>query len=345
MNPIIELAGVTRRYGATTAVTDASLALFEGRIACLLGPSGCGKSTLLRMIAGLEPVDAGEIRIAGQMVSSTGRVVAPEHRGVGLVFQDNALFPHLDVRGNIGFGLSHLPSGQRMAQVDALLEQFHIAHLARAFPHMLSGGEQQRVAIARALARKPALLLLDEPFSGLDGMLRESVRGALLDDLRAAGATVLIVTHDPDEAMSVADDLILMADGRILQRGSPSECYCHPANPTAARLLGGMVLLPGSIRAGMIDCPLGRFPAPDQPDGPGLVGLRPDELVLGAREQTGGNAAQVIDVRPFRAGHRVVLDLAGERLALTIDGTPPEPGEMVQIGCRAAVVQVFPAAS
>ena len=189
--PILTLAGVSRRYGKAVAVDQASLTLKAGRIACLLGPSGCGKSTLLRLIAGLEPVDGGEVRIAGQTVSTPAAMTPPERRGVGLVFQDNALFPHLDVTGNVGFGLSALTAPKRAERVSRLLDQFHIAHLARSFPHMLSGGEQQRVAIARALAREPALLLLDEPFSGLDGHLRETVRAALLGDLRAAGASVL----------------------------------------------------------------------------------------------------------------------------------------------------------
>lgn len=344
MNPIIELVGVTRRYGPEPAVAEASLALFEGRTACLLGPSGCGKSTLLRMIAGLEPVDAGEIRIAGARVSDPYRIVPPEDRGVGLVFQDNALFPHLDVRGNVGFGLAHLPARERAERVDALLEQFHIAQLARSWPHMLSGGEQQRVAIARAMARQPALILLDEPFSGLDGMLRESVRGALLDDLRASRATVLVVSHDPDEAMSIADDLVLMADGRILQCGRPADCYRQPANPTAARLLGDLILLPGSIHAGAIETPLGRFPAPGLGNGAGLIGLRPDGLALGRAGNASEGAARVIEVRPFRSGHRVVLDLAGQRVALVTEGPPPGPGDLVQINCPADAVLIFPSA-
>ncbi|NCU12562.1 MAG: ABC transporter ATP-binding protein, partial [Sphingomonadaceae bacterium] len=276
--PILTLAGVSRRYGKAVAVDQASLTLKAGRIACLLGPSGCGKSTLLRMIAGLEPVDGGEVRIAGQTVSTPAAMTPPERRGVGLVFQDNALFPHLDVTGNVGFGLSALTAPERAERVSRLLDQFHIAHLARSFPHMLSGGEQQRVAIARALAREPALLLLDEPFSGLDGHLRETVRAALLGDLRAAGASVLVVTHDPEEAMGIADDLVLMADGRILQTGSPADCYRRPVSPQAARLLGEMILLPGEVRGGAIATALGTLAAPGLPDGPARLGLRPEAL-------------------------------------------------------------------
>jgi iron(III) transport system ATP-binding protein len=337
-DPILELSAVTRRYGTVAAVDAAGFALHRGRIACLLGPSGCGKSTLLRMIAGLEPVDEGTIRIAGQVVSAPGNQAEPEQRGVGLVFQDNALFPHLDVRGNVGFGLGGMPRAQRHAQVTRLLDQFHIAHLAKSWPHMLSGGEQQRVAIARALAREPALLLLDEPFSGLDGSLRASVRDALLADLRRAGATVLVVTHDPDEAMAIADDLVLMAGGRVLQTGSPDECYRRPVSATAAYLLGEMVLLPGQVAAGQARTALGTHPAPGLPDGPALIGLRPEALSLAPD----GVPATVREVRFAGHGHRLRLDLGGTEVTLRLTGTPPAVGETAGVGHDPAAVQVFP---
>ncbi|WP_324262346.1 ABC transporter ATP-binding protein [Altererythrobacter sp. H2] len=337
-DPILELSAVTRRYGTVAAVDAAGFALQRGRIACLLGPSGCGKSTLLRMIAGLEPVDEGTIHLAGQVVSAPGSQAAPEHRGVGLVFQDNALFPHLDVRGNVGFGLGRLPRAQRETQVTRLLDQFHIAHLEKSWPHMLSGGEQQRVAIARALAREPALLLLDEPFSGLDGSLRASVRDALLADLRRAGATVLVVTHDPDEAMAIADDLVLMAGGRVLQTGSPDECYRRPVSVTAAHLLGDLVLLPGQVAAGQAETALGTHPAPGLPDGPVLIGLRPEALSL----MPGGVPATVREVRFAGHGHRLRLDLGGTEVMLRLTGTPPTVGETVDVGHDPAAVRVFP---
>jgi iron(III) transport system ATP-binding protein len=339
MNPIIELVGVTRCYDTATAVADASLALFEGRIACLLGPSGCGKSTLLRMIAGLEPTDAGTIRIGGVTVSSADETIPPEHRGVGLVFQDNALFPHLDVRGNIGFGLTHLAAAERAARIDVLLEQFHIAHLARSWPHMLSGGEQQRVAIARALARKPALLLLDEPFSGLDGMLREQVRATLLADLRAAAATVLIVTHDPAEAMAIADDLILMAAGRIQQVGSPRDCYHQPVNPTAARLLGDMIILPGQISGAAINTVLGTFAASGMADGAACLGLRPAALRISDQ----GIAARVTSARFAGAGHVLELDVAGHAVAIAINHEPPPVGSEVHLTIDEGSIRIFAA--
>jgi iron(III) transport system ATP-binding protein len=334
---ILSLRGVTRRYNKTTAVAAADFDLFEGRIACLLGPSGCGKSTLLRMIAGLEPVDGGEIHIAGALVSSPERAVSPEDRGVGLVFQENALFPHLNVRDNIGFGIRTLPSAARAAKVDRLLDQFHISHLAASWPHMLSGGEQQRVAIARSLAREPALLLLDEPFSGLDGVLREGVRDALLEDLRRLKTCVLIVTHDPQEAMLIADDLLLMAGGRILQSASPRECYLRPVNVIAARLLGDIVLFPGTVGGGRIDTALGAAPAAGFPDGPAQLALRPDSLFLAAE----GAAATVTDVRFAGGSFRIDLALQGAAFSMRATGEPPVRGQTVHVGFDAAAAMIF----
>lgn len=337
MDPILELREVTRRYDRATAVNAASFSLRAGRTACLLGPSGCGKSTLLRMIAGLEPVNEGEIRIAGQTVAAPGTSVAPEDRGVGLVFQDNALFPHLSVRDNVGFGLRKLSTTQRETEVSRLLDQLHIGHLAGAWPHRLSGGEQQRVAIARALSRKPSLLLLDEPFSSMDGFLRESIRDALLADLRRTQATVLIVTHDPDEAMAISNDLILMAGGNILQAGTPQDCYRHPANVTAARLLGEIVLLPGSISGGRMETALGAVPASRFPDGPAQLGLRPEALY----QTDDGIPGIVRDVRFAGDQYRVLVDIDAIPIALRISGQAPQRGDTVRIGFNTQAAHIF----
>lgn len=335
--PILELEDVSRRYGATLAVDSAAMALRAGRIACLLGPSGCGKSTLLRMIAGLEPVDAGRISIAGAVASEVGTLVAPERRGVGLVFQDNALFPHLDVRSNVGFGLAGMPRAARDERVERLLDQFHIGHLAPRWPHMLSGGEQQRVAIARALAREPALLLLDEPFSGLDGSLRQSVREALIADLRAAGATVLIVTHDPQEAMALADDLMLMAGGRLLQTGTPEECYRRPVSATAARLLGDVIALEGQVAAGAIRTVLGDAPAPGLAEGAAVLLLRPEHVRIAAE----GAEGTITAARFAGDTMRVEIDLAGTKVALRLTGEPPAAGTRVRLVFDPAAAQVL----
>lgn len=328
--PILQVEQASRRYGARWAVESASFALEQGRITCLLGPSGCGKSSLLRMISGLEPLDEGRIFIRGQMMSAVDHVTPPEHRGVGLVFQDNALFPHLDVRGNIAFGIRHLPKAEQQQRIDDLLARFHISHLGGSWPHMLSGGEQQRVAIARALARQPSLLLLDEPFSGLDTHLRATLRKSLLQDLRAAGATVLIVTHDPEEAMGMADELMLMAGGHILQHGTPQFCYDRPTSLAAARLLGDMLDFAVDVRGGAAETPWGRMPAPLLADGPAHLMLRPSMLYVSSDASGGGAAAQVQDMRYLGGeyGLRVLMD--GQLLDLKAL-QPIEPDQPVMV--------------
>ena len=236
MNPALEVKDVHRRYGkAVRALRGASLTLEAGRITCLLGPSGCGKSTLLRIIAGLEPVDEGQILKDGALLSGPGVHVPAEKRGVGLVFQDYALFPHM--------------------------ARAHIWQRGEAYPAELSGGERQRVALARAMAPQPSVLLLDEPFSGLDGMLRQQVRDAAIETLRETGAAVLIVTHDAEEAMWMGDHLALMQSGHILQTGSPEDCYQRPNGVDAARLLGPANALPAVVGGDIAMTSFGPAPA------------------------------------------------------------------------------------
>ncbi len=338
-NLALECRNLTRRYAGRAAVDGISLAVRPGRVTGLLGPSGCGKSTLLRLIAGLEAPDAGEIRIGGALVASAAVAVPPEARGVGLVFQDHALFPHLSVADNVGFGLSGLPRAARAARVAALLARFHIDHLAAAWPQRLSGGEAQRVAIARALARDPALLLLDEPFSGLDGQMRGAVRESLLADLADIGAAVVIVTHEPDEALAVGDDLALMAGGRLLQFGPPDVLLARPASAAAARLLGEVVVLACRVAAGRADTPLGPLPAPGVADGPAELVVRP--AIIGPVAD--GAAAMVRAVRPSIGGHMVSADLAGTTLAFPVATRPPGVGETIQIGLTGPVAGIFPA--
>ncbi|MGE4322862.1 MAG: ABC transporter ATP-binding protein [Sphingobium sp.] len=336
---LLDARAVSRTYGPREAVAHASLALEAGRITCLLGPSGCGKSTLLRMIAGLEPVDAGEIAIAGAVMSAPGMTVAPEERGIGLVFQDFALFPHLSVSDNVGFGLTSLPAAERRARVMTLLARFHLAALADAWPHTLSGGEQQRVAIARALARSPSVLLLDEPFSGLDGHLRAAVRTSVLADLRAMGTAVLIVTHDPEEAMLVADRLVLMDGGRIHQTGSPQDCYLRPVTIEAARLLGEAMVLPARVAGGVAHTAFGDIPAPDTGDGEARVMIRPDALRFGAG---GGVLARVTDVRFGGAYQSVTVAAHDVVLTARITGTaPPRVGEQLRVSLDPARVVLY----
>lgn len=340
--PILEVRHATRRFPGHTAVRGASFTLREGAVTALLGPSGCGKSTLLRAIAGLERIDEGEILIRGQAVSTPTRSVEPERRGVGLVFQDNSLFPHLDVHGNVAFGIKHLAPSIRQSRVIELLARFHIEHLERSWPHMLSGGEQQRVAIARALAREPSLLLLDEPFSGLDGTLRETVRQSLMADLRAAGATVLVVTHDREEAMTIADELVLMDSGAILQVGSPEQCYRHPVSAASARLLGESIVFPATVEAGVAQTPFGPVLASALPDGRAELVVRPDAITPGDN----GVVGTVANVRFVGNGFRVDLVVAGCNAAIRVERDPPAVGTeiMLTIAQDAATVHALPEA-
>jgi iron(III) transport system ATP-binding protein len=276
MTPVLEARAVSRLFGGRAAVDRASLELHPGRITALLGPSGSGKSTLLRILAGLEPADAGEVRAAGRLLSGPGLHVAPEQRDVGMVFQDYALFPHLSVLDNVAFGLRKLPGAEREARARRELGRVRLLDRAGSFPQTLSGGEQQRVALARALAREPAVVLLDEPFSGLDQGLRAEIRDMALDALRDAGAAALIVTHDAEDALLTADRLALMQDGRILQAGTPEEVYARPVSLAAARLTGDADALPALVTGGSARTAYGQVPAPGRPDGPALVMARPE---------------------------------------------------------------------
>lgn len=244
-DPVLNLSGVRHRYGARLTADGLDLSLAAGSICCLLGPSGCGKTSVLRCIAGFERVSDGEIRIDGALVSSATQHVPPEHRRIGMVFQDYALFPHLDVAGNVGFGLHGAPGDrERVAQ---LLETVGLASSARRFPHELSGGQQQRVALARALAPQPKLLLLDEPFSNLDVDLREQLAGELRSILKANGTTAVFVTHDQYEAFAIADEIAVMADGRIQQIAGAYNLYHQPANRFVADFIGQGVFVDGTV--------------------------------------------------------------------------------------------------
>jgi iron(III) transport system ATP-binding protein len=318
--PAIEVRSVCRSYHGRRVVEDASLSLYGSRITCLLGPSGGGKSTLLRLIAGLEDVDAGEILRHGDTVSRPGFTLASERREMGLVFQDLALFPHLTAEQNIAFGIRSMPRAMQRQKVHALLEQFRLSHRAQAYPHMLSGGEQQRIALARALAREPVAVLLDEPFSGLDGRLRQEVRDAVIAGLRKAGAAAMLVTHDPEEAMLVGDDLVLMAEGRVLQTGSPEACYLRPCSLAAARLLGEAFAIEAVVRDGVAVSVFGEIPAPDLPDGDAELLLRPESFRL----DDAGKAVQVTGRHFAGAVWEVVLDFQKQPVKARLETQPPD---------------------
>ncbi len=246
---------------------------------CLLGPSGCGKSTTLRIVAGVERQDAGSVLIDGGEVSGPARHDPPERRSAGLMFQDFALFPHLSVAENVAFGLPRGP--ERAATAAALLERVGLAGFGRAAPHSLSGGEQQRVALARALAPGPRILLMDEPFSGLDNRLRDGIRDDTLGVLKDAGTAVLLVTHEPDEAMRMADEIALMRGGRIVQQGAPYNIYMNPADRDAAAFFSDINVIPGRVEGALTDTPFGRFLTPGLPDGTRVeIVIRPQHLKI-----------------------------------------------------------------
>ena len=244
----LEIENLSHSYGTKEVIKNLSLNVEEGQVACLLGPSGCGKTTLLRLVAGLTSLQAGRIRLGEVVISeSAGRIeIPPEKRNVGFMFQDYALFPHLDVLHNITFGLNN-PSSEKLAEIQRTMIQMDIVELTDAYPHTLSGGQQQRVALLRALAPLPRLLLLDEPFAGLDINLRVQVREDTLRLIKQMGVTTLMVTHDPQEAMYMADHILIMRDGKVEQSGSPREIYQFPATEFAARFVGQTNILQGIV--------------------------------------------------------------------------------------------------
>ena len=238
-------------YGAREVLRGIDLTVAPGEIVCLLGASGCGKTTLLRLAAGLEPLQSGRIELGGQVIAEPGRDVPPERRGVGFVFQDYALFPHLTVAENVAFGLRFAPRGERGWRVMDALARVGLEAYQASFPHMLSGGQQQRVALARALAPRPAVLLLDEAFASLDARLREQVRDDTLHVLQTSGIATLLVTHDSEEAMFMGDRIALMREGKILQLGAPEALYFGPADRYVATFLG-------EVNACRAACPVAR---------------------------------------------------------------------------------------
>jgi iron(III) transport system ATP-binding protein len=246
-DPILEVRHLKQAYGPHEVVRDLSFALKRASIGCILGPSGCGKTTLLRCIAGFESVACGEILIAGATVSSPGRLVPPEKRRIGMVFQDYALFPHLTIADNIGFGLRSLGAAERRARIEELVTMVGLGESPDAYPHEISGGQQQRVALARALAPRPDLLMLDEPFSNLDVDLRERLSLEVRDIIKASGATAVMVTHDQHEAFAMADEIGVMNAGRIEQWDTAYNLYHRPSSRFVADFVGQGVFLPAQV--------------------------------------------------------------------------------------------------
>ena len=276
--PRLEIKNLSRSFGNLTVVDKISFQIFSGQVACLLGPSGCGKSTTLRMIAGVEKPSSGQIFVDEELTSNAYFQVPPEARSIGLMFQDFALFPHLNVQQNVYFGLAGSKEFKEKRSLD-LLERVGLAHLAFNYPHSLSGGEQQRIALIRALAPQPKIMLMDEPFSGLDDRLRDEVRDETFNLLRSEDAAVLMVTHDPQEAMKVADEIALMRDGKILQRGAPYNIYNAPVDLKALQFFSDANSIQATLKGSLADTPFGQFFAPGLADGTDIdIVFRPQHI-------------------------------------------------------------------
>ncbi len=354
--PRLEVQNLMRRFDGQAVVDDVSFSIPAGQVTCLLGPSGCGKSTTLRIIAGVDMQDQGRIFVDGNLVCDTVFRIPPERRAIGLMFQDFALFPHLSVAENVAFGLSG-PASQKRARVADLLERVHLIKHIDSFPHALSGGEQQRVALARALAPRPRILLMDEPFSGLDERLRDGIRDETLGLLKEEGTAVLLVTHEPHEAMRMADEILLMRAGRIVQRGAPYNLYNAPVDRAAAAFFSDVNVIKGRVQSALTPTPFGDFFAPGHADGTEVdIVIRPQHLKIdfdragrgpNPTVQDGTPARGVVERARFIGRESLVefrMDYDGSVLRATVPNVfLPKPGTAMWLMLRRDRCFVFPA--
>lgn len=343
----LELRNICRSFEGKDVVTDVSLTLQPGQVTCLLGPSGCGKSTTLKIVAGVDRQNSGEVLIDGAVVSNGHLHTPPEARNVGLMFQDFALFPHMTVAQNIGFGLN-CKNKMKRGRIGGLLEKVGLSGFDAKYPHQLSGGEQQRVALARALAPKPQVMLMDEPFSGLDNRLRDEVREATLEILRAENAAVLMVTHEPEEAMRLSDQIALMRGGQIVQSGAPYNIYNAPIDRQAAAFFSDINVISGTVKNALIETPFGQFLTPAMVDGTQVeIVIRPQHLKLDFDRQGRGPNPTVSDGVPARGqvshvrylGHQSVvvfkMDYDGSSLKVVVPGVfMPKPDTPMWLSMR-----------
>ncbi|GAA5071695.1 ABC transporter ATP-binding protein [Roseibacterium beibuensis] len=353
--PRLEVRNVSCTFDGREVVRNVSFQVEPGEIMCLLGPSGCGKSTTLRVVAGIERQSAGSVHADGKMLCNEVFATPPEARGVGLIFQDFALFPHLTVGQNIAFGLKGSKSEMR-ARVDELLERVDLAGYADKTPHMLSGGEQQRVALARALAPRPRIMLMDEPFSGLDNRLRDGIRDETLQLLKEEGTAVVLVTHEPEEAMRMADQIALMRDGQIVQKGAPYNIYNAPCDKAAAAFFSDINVIRGRVEGLLTNTVFGQFLAPAVADGAEVeIVFRPQHVKLdfdrngrgpNPTPQDGVPARGVVERARFMGHESLVefrMDFDGGKLKATVPGVfLPKPGTPLWLSVRRDRCFVFP---
>lgn len=316
----LTVRGASKSYGPVHALRAADLTVAAGTLTAVLGPSGCGKTTLLRCIAGFERLDGGEVRVGDTPVAGPGLHVAPHRRRVAVVAQDGALFPHMDVAGNVGYGLDR--AARRSGRVEEVLGLVGLAGYGRRMPHQLSGGQQQRVAVARALAPRPPLILLDEPFTALDASLRTELRADLRAALHADDATAVLVTHDQAEALSIADQVVVMHDGRVRQEASPSDLYRSPADPWVATFIGDANILRATASGEAAETELGTLPLSSPHRGDVTVLIRPEQLRLNDADAPGVPAT--VRHHLFQ-GHDALIDVQldnGTRITARILGQP-----------------------
>lgn len=334
----VQVDGLFKRFGDTAAVMGVDLEVPRGRFVALLGPSGCGKTTTLRLIAGFERPDSGTIRIGEEVVVGPGVFVPPERRRVGMVFQEGALFPHMDVAANIAYGVNRTPDRDR--RVAELLELVGLGGLGDRMPHQLSGGQQQRIALARALAPRPKVVLLDEPFASLDPSLRARLRAEVRSILRQASATAIFVTHDQDEALSMADEVAVMSQGQVIQRATPQRLYGKPSSPTVASFLGAANFLVGDSHEGVVQTELGPLVATETINGTVDVLIRPEAVRL---YLDGSSEGRVTDAEFYGHDRMYWVDLpSGVRVKSRIAGDSPiRLGDHVRIQVQGPVA-VFP---
>ncbi|MBM1632380.1 ABC transporter ATP-binding protein [Sulfitobacter mediterraneus] len=354
--PRLEIKDLRRTYEGRPVVDGVSLQIMPGQVTCLLGPSGCGKSTTLRMIAGVEMQDSGTIHVDGKLICDTVFRVPPERREIGLMFQDFALFPHLSVADNVGFGLKTGTKAEKRKRIEELLERVDLKRFIDGYPHQLSGGEQQRVALARALAPRPRIMLMDEPFSGLDNRLRDGIRDETLSILKEEDTAVLLVTHEPDEAMRMADEIALMRNGKIVQQGAPYNVYTRPIDRASVAFFSDANVLRAEVSGALAQTPFGRFLAPGVPDGTAVdIVFRPQHVRIDfdrggkgpAPTATDGAAARaVVERARFMGNESLVefrMDHDGSLLKATVPNVfLPQPGAVMWLTIRRDKCFVFP---
>lgn len=333
---VLEITGLVKRYGGIPVVDGIDLAVRQGEIVSILGPSGCGKTTTLRLIAGFEEPDAGTVEIDGRMMSQPGRCQPPEKRRVGMVFQDGVLFPHMSVGDNVGFGVA--ASGRR-ERVNWALDVVGLAGMETRMPYQLSGGQQQRVSLARAIAPNPRIILLDEPFASLDAALRTRLRADMRQILAEVGATVIWVTHDQEEALSLSDRVAVMFNGRIVQEAAPEELYHRPISREVGVFVGDAQFLPGQASGRQVVCEIGVLPTFGAAEGAVDVMIRPEALRLTPASEAEPNATVV---NRLFYGHdqlmRIELD-SGTRLNARLGAYGGiRPGDRVKVSVRGAVL-------